>query len=75
MNISNFLTSRKSVRDFRNKSANPDTLDKIRKIVKDLVSDEDMDHIGVKLYENGKMISDLLEGKAGYGGLFIITPP
>nr|WP_300001872.1 nitroreductase family protein [Tissierella sp.] len=74
MIINNFLTNRKSVRDFRDKAATPDMLDKIREIVKNLVAEEDIEHIGLKLYENGKMIAENLEGKAGYGGVMINSP-
>ncbi|OLS02045.1 nitroreductase family protein [Tissierella creatinophila] len=74
MIISNFLTNRKSVRDFRDKGANPDVLDKIKEIIKNLLTEEDLEHIVVKLYENGKIISTNLEGKAGYGGVMIDSP-
>lgn len=74
MIIGNFLNNRESVREFRDKAANPDTLDKIKEIIKDLVVDEGMEHIGIKLYENGKIISTKLEGKAGYGGVMIDSP-
>lgn len=74
MIINNFLTNRKSIRDFKDKPASPDKLDEIREIVKSLVADEDIAHIELKLYENGKVISENLEGKAGYGGVMINSP-
>lgn len=74
MIINNFLTNRKSVRDFRDKAVSSDILEKIRDVVKNLISEEDIGHVGLKLYENGKMISENLEGKAGYGGVMINSP-
>lgn len=74
MIIGNFLRSRESVRDFRDKPANPDVLDKIRDIIKELSKDEGMKYIEPRLYENGKSISSNLEGKAGYGGVMINSP-
>lgn len=74
MIINNFLTSRKSVRDFRDKPASLDKLDQIREIVKNLIAEEDISHIGLRLYENGKVIAEKLDGKAGYGGVMINSP-
>lgn len=74
MITSNFLRSRRSVREFRNKEADEATLDKIRNIVKNLVPDEDKEHITFTLFENGEDIAKSLEGKAGYGGVMIHSP-
>ena len=74
MIIGNFLRSRKSVRDFKDKEASSDILNKIRSIVENLVEDEAIDHIDLKLCENGKEIGTKLEGKAGYGGVMIHSP-
>lgn len=74
MIIKNFLANRKSIREYRKKPLFPDDLDKIRSIVDNLIEDEDMEHIDLKLYENGKNIFNNLEGKAGYGGVMIKSP-
>lgn len=74
MIINNFLSNRKSVREYRKKALFPETLDKIQTIVDNLVEGEGIEHIDLKLYENGDFISQKLEGKAGYGGVMINSP-
>ena len=74
MIIKNFLTNRRSVREFANRPLNPDTLDEIREILDGLVVNEGEGHINLNLYENGKNISSKLAGKAGYGGVMINSP-
>ncbi len=74
MNINNFLSNRKSVREFRDKSLNPDTLDSVREILENILDLESRSHMDFRLYENGKIISEKLEGKAGYGGVMINSP-
>lgn len=74
MNINNFLRNRESVREFRNRSVSRDKLATIKSLIEDLIADEDMEHIGLKLHENGKGIVANLEGKAGYAGVMIESP-
>lgn len=74
MNINNFLSNRKSVREFREKSLNSDMLDKVRDILENMLSGDEKSYIDLLLYENGKMISENLQGKAGYGGVMINSP-
>ncbi|MGO1468654.1 MAG: nitroreductase family protein [Tissierella sp.] len=74
MIIKNFLRSRRSVREFKNRPLNPDTLDEIKGILNALVVGEDREHINLSLYEKGENISTKLEGKAGYAGVMIDSP-
>lgn len=74
MIIQNFLTNRRSVREFRNTPLNPDTLDEIKDVINELIVGEDKEHINFNLYENGENISTKLQGKAGYAGVMINSP-
>lgn len=49
MIINNFLSNRKSVREYRKKALFPETLDKIQTIVDNLVEGEGIEHIVIKL--------------------------
>lgn len=74
MIISNFLRNRKSVRDFKEKKVSFDLLEDIRQDLR-LAENEDITgSIKFKLYENGKNISEPLEGKGGYAGVMIHSP-
>ncbi len=74
MNLNNFLQSRKSTREFKNKKVNPEALDEIIKLLKDLEDEFPSKEINFKLYEYGENIYNSLKGLAGYSGVMIESP-
>lgn len=74
MIMTNFLKSRKSVREFRNKKVNQDLLDKINQNLSELEEEYKAGGIKFKLYEYGENISGGLKGRAGYAGVMIDSP-
>ncbi len=74
MIMSNFLRNRKSVREFKKKKVDTETLNKIRSSMDSLVEEQDSQHINFILYENGEHIYNNLEGKGGYSGVMISSP-
>ncbi len=74
MIMTNFLKSRKSTREFRNKKINPEILDKINGILRELENEIDSGAIKFKLYEYGENIYSGLKGLAGYSGVMIESP-
>lgn len=74
MVMTNFLQERKSVRDFKKKNITGQDMDKIRAVI-DTVGTENKDKgITFRLFENGKIIAQALQGKAGYSGVMIEAP-
>lgn len=75
MIMANFLKTRKSVRDFKNKEVHSEKLDHVKKLLKDIVAEEDLkNQIEFKLYENGDHIYENLKGIGGYSGVMIKSP-
>lgn len=75
MIMANFLKTRKSVRDFKKKEVDPEKLDDLRKILTEIVLEDDLKRkISFKLYENGDFIYDNLKGVGGYSGVMINSP-
>lgn len=74
MNINNFLKSRRSVRDFKNKKVELPVLESIIPILEELEKEEATGSIKFKLYEYGDHIFQGLDGKAGYSGVMIESP-
>lgn len=75
MIMANFLKTRKSVRDFKNKEVNSEKLEELKKVLEDLVDQEEYKNkIKFKLYENGKYVYDNLKGIGGYSGVMIKSP-
>jgi len=74
MRINNFLMNRRSMRDYRNKSVELDVLDRIKDILKELENEFEEGTFGFKLYENGQLIYNGLEGLAGYSGVMVESP-
>ncbi|TJX14309.1 nitroreductase [Tissierella creatinini] len=74
MILNNFLQSRKSTRQFKNKKVSPEVLDKIIGILKDLELENPSGKISFKLYEYGENIYNGLKGLAGYSGVMIESP-
>lgn len=72
MLMTNFLEKRKSIRNFQDKSLSKDELDKIKEILNNFKSEKEF--CKVNFFENGKIISKGLAGKAGYAGVMIEAP-
>lgn len=72
MLLTNFLEMRKSVREFTDEAVKREDLDKIKKMAEDFSKEDD--EINYMLFENGKVVSSGLEGKAGYGNVMIKSP-
>ena len=65
MIMTNFLKTRRSVREFRNKKINPEMLDTIKENLKNLEQEYGKEDIKFKLYEYGENIYNGLKGLAG----------
>jgi nitroreductase len=65
---------RRSIRDYKNKKVNPDVLDKIRQILREIESQYAEGGFEFKLYENGDNIYNGLKGLAGYSGIMVKSP-
>lgn len=74
MIMTNFLKTRRSVREFRNKKINPEMLDTIKENLKNLEQEYGKEDIKFKLYEYGENIYNGLKGLAGYAGVMIDSP-
>ena len=74
MNMNNFLKSRRSVRDFKNKKVELPVLESIIPLLAELEKEEATGSIKFKLYEYGDHILQGLDGKAGYSGVMIQSP-
>ncbi|MDO5688856.1 MAG: nitroreductase family protein [Tissierellia bacterium] len=72
MLMSDFLTTRRSVRTFKNKKIDQKSLDGVQDLL-DRVNPQ-MLEAGYFLYANGDEMYKKLEGKAGYGGVMIKAP-
>ena len=74
MVMTNFLQERKSVRDFKNKDLTAKDLEQIRNIVDRANTNYKACGISFNFYQNGQLIYDRLDGKAGYAGVMIKAP-
>lgn len=72
--MSNFLRNRKSVREFRKKEVDKDTLNLIRGNLESIGEENQDKNIRFKLHEDGDLVFDKLKGKGGYGGVMIKGP-
>jgi len=72
MIMSNFLKNRKSIREFKKKEVDIETLDNIRSRLMEISKEKE--NIKFKLYEKGELIHSNLQGKAGYAGVMIDAP-
>jgi len=71
MLMTNFLQKRKSVRDFKTDTVPRDVLENIKLLIQKIDGENS---VSFSLYENGKIVSDGLKGKAGYSGVMIEAP-
>lgn len=74
MIMTNFLQKRRTVRDFKAKPLSQDILNKVREILDQTEAKNMVNALQFGFYENGDIIADALEGKAGYGGVMIHAP-
>lgn len=74
MLMTNFLSGRKSVREYKKKSVSPQLLDDIQEYLNLLEKEDGTGNIKFRLYENGNRIYDRLEGIGGYSGVMIESP-
>lgn len=74
MTIVNFLKERKSVRRFAKKDLTQDELDQVNKVIAEVNEANRGKGLDLTLYENGKIIFEGLQGKAGYSGVMIEAP-
>ncbi len=74
MIMANFLKARKSVRDFKKKKINLDTLEQVALSLKEFENEDGTGNIKFKLYENGDYIYEGLKGIGGYSGVMIESP-
>lgn len=72
MLMTNFLRDRKSVREFKNKNIDLETIKTIKSYLKSL--EEETENVKFKIYENGDYIYDRLKGISGYSGLMVESP-
>ncbi len=72
MIMTNFLQERRSVRDFMEESLASNETDKIKGYIEELNGQQDV--VTFKFYENGSIVYDGLNGKAGYSGVMIKAP-
>lgn len=74
MVMTNFLQKRKTVRDYKSNALDAVTLKEVRDILAQVEAQENSEVLNFAFFENGKIIADGLEGKAGYGGVMIHAP-
>lgn len=72
MLMSDFLMTRKSVRNFKNKDIKGDDVETIKALI--VKSNEMLKDASFIFFEDGKKIAKALDGKAGYGGVMIEAP-
>ncbi len=74
MLMTNFLTNRKSVREFKEKELNLDTLNEIKATLSSLEREAKEGDIEFRLYENGQALYDGFKETGGYAGMMIDSP-
>ncbi|WP_409227857.1 nitroreductase family protein [Gudongella sp. SC589] len=74
MNMTSFLKSRKSTREFKKKNLTEKDLLKVKELIEKINEEIKEINMEVKLYEFGKRIYDSLKGVGGYAGVMIESP-
>lgn len=72
--MSNFLRNRKSVREFKKKEVDKETLEIIRSNLSSISKENNLKDIKFQLFEDGDLVFQNLEGKGGYAGVMIKSP-
>ena len=73
MLMTNFLSSRKSVRNFKSRDISKNTLEKLSDVFKNINADNNR-NISFHLFSDGDKIYSGLNGHAGYNGIMIPAP-
>lgn len=73
MLMANFLRSRKSTREFKNKKLSEELIGDIEKNI-NLVKEQAQGNYDFRIYENGDLLYSKLEGLGGYSGVMIKSP-
>ena len=74
MIMTSFLKNRKSVREFKRKKVDLETLEKIKLYLNVLEKEESSGNVKFELYENGENLYKELKGLGGYSGVMIESP-
>lgn len=74
MLMANFMKTRKSVRDFKDKKIKGGDIKKLNSIISDVNDSVKLCSVDFHLEENGKDVLDALQGKGGYAGTMISAP-
>ncbi|NLX62417.1 MAG: nitroreductase, partial [Tissierellia bacterium] len=74
MLMSNFLKSRSSTREYKNKKINSETRSTILKLFEELEEEAGNRYFNFILFEEGDRVYRLLKGLAGYSGVMIESP-
>ena len=69
MIMGNFLRNRKSIRDFKSRSVEFETIEEIKEDLRTLENEEGGNKFAFRLYENGARLVEKLSGKGGYTGV------
>ncbi|MDO5028070.1 MAG: nitroreductase family protein [Bacillota bacterium] len=69
--IKSYLKERKSTRNFQDRRLNTDDTSNVRNAIKEVADDLGWDQVQVDLIENGEKVYKVLDGKAGYNGVFV----
>lgn len=69
--IKTYLKERKSVRDFQDRRLNTDDASNVRNAIKEVKEKLGWQEVDLDLVEDGEKVYKALEGKAGYGGVFL----
>lgn len=73
MKVENFLKERKSVREFKDGELNAKDLKAVQAFI-DAANAETPEGVAYRLFENGKLLADKLQGLGGYAGVMIKAP-
>ncbi|MDO5716722.1 MAG: nitroreductase family protein [Tissierellia bacterium] len=73
MTMTSFLSSRKSVRHFKNRDISPNTIEKLNEVFR-MINTDSQKAITFHAYPEGETIYKGLDGHAGYNGVMIKAP-
>ena len=74
MLMANFMKTRKSIRDFKNKKIKSGDVKKLNSIISEVNSLAKLYSVDFHLEENGAEVVEVLKGKGGYAGTMILAP-
>jgi nitroreductase len=74
MLMANFLRSRKSAREFRNKDIKNKDIEQIQKNIDDIKNEANDINISYTFYKDGENIYESLKGIGGYAGVMVKSP-